>query len=359
MQRHECRFPPLFSSPEIVSLLALQTPIIVAQKPHYFCELDVLETVRRLVELEPPFWRSDELRASLEDGHLVLMDTSFFTRQLARGHRDGDRGVLALLGRFLGEGPWRLLCQRLLPVLPDGALLGVTSGLLPPPPRSLQELPFSGLSAASFRSTGEMLLSCRCLLDGQRALEGLRAADRSGYRELCEAADRVFRKDAAGCSWRPTDWVDRALDSGAGGCRLGSYACLRFALETRLRALTGEDLAGFVSESLGCRCQRVGGEDAAGEEGSRRRRRRKQKRRRLQQPDGLEDPAELFGDELLLPQEAERQHGEGPNEPLFDLDIPPRRTGISARDLVLALLEHLDSLALARLAPTSSLTTVS
>ena len=38
-----------------------QSPAVVATKPHYFRDLDVLQTVENFLEYVPDFWSSDEL----------------------------------------------------------------------------------------------------------------------------------------------------------------------------------------------------------------------------------------------------------------------------------------------------------
>ncbi len=55
-----------------------QAPVAVAAKPHYFCEPDVMRSVRRLLRDCPGFWRSEELARSCEGGAHLALDYAFF-----------------------------------------------------------------------------------------------------------------------------------------------------------------------------------------------------------------------------------------------------------------------------------------
>lgn len=54
-----------------------QAPVAAAAKPHYFCELDVPATVKKLSGSCPGFWESRELRKSLEGGEWMELDLGF------------------------------------------------------------------------------------------------------------------------------------------------------------------------------------------------------------------------------------------------------------------------------------------
>lgn len=54
------------------------SPATVAAKPHYFMELDVVNTVQNFLECVPEFWESQEFRESLEGGVLWNTDKAFF-----------------------------------------------------------------------------------------------------------------------------------------------------------------------------------------------------------------------------------------------------------------------------------------
>ncbi|PRW56173.1 hypothetical protein C2E21_5142 [Chlorella sorokiniana] len=126
---------------EIWQLLAWQgrhpqAPVAVAQRPHYFCELDVPRSVRHLLRDCPGFWSSREMRHSVEEGaaQLLGLDPGFWSKELLRWLEDkhsaaGDR-LHALLCRCLEQGPWRQHCQRLLMLLPQQDLLPFAVDLL-------------------------------------------------------------------------------------------------------------------------------------------------------------------------------------------------------------------------------------
>eukprot|EP00798_Chlamydomonas_sp_ICE-L_P003738 gene3738-13795_t len=57
-----------------------QAPVSVAMKTHYFCELDVKETVRALLHSCPDFWRSEQMRASLESGEFIALAPDYFVQ---------------------------------------------------------------------------------------------------------------------------------------------------------------------------------------------------------------------------------------------------------------------------------------
>jgi hypothetical protein len=54
-----------------------QAPVAVANKTHYFCELDVVATVRSFVGACPGFWESRELQQSMASGAFLALDYSF------------------------------------------------------------------------------------------------------------------------------------------------------------------------------------------------------------------------------------------------------------------------------------------
>ncbi|KAL4457615.1 hypothetical protein ABPG75_012480 [Micractinium tetrahymenae] len=113
-----------------------QAPVAVAQRTHYFCELDVPRTVRHLIKDCPDFWSSPELRRSVEQNaaQLLALDPAFWNKELLRWLQDdrSDRGqrLTALLRRCLATGSWRHHCQRLLHLLPKLDLLPFAEDLL-------------------------------------------------------------------------------------------------------------------------------------------------------------------------------------------------------------------------------------
>lgn len=61
-----------------------QAPVAVANKPHYFCELDLVATVRNLLRHCPEFWSSQELRRSLAEGQWLAIDTPLIVQVSAQ-----------------------------------------------------------------------------------------------------------------------------------------------------------------------------------------------------------------------------------------------------------------------------------
>lgn len=92
--------------------------MVVAQKPHYFSELDLPATLRALSRGRSRFFRSEELREGLADGSVVSLDPPFFGAELRRRLEGGDAAAEALLRGLLEGTPWAQLCQRLLHTLP-------------------------------------------------------------------------------------------------------------------------------------------------------------------------------------------------------------------------------------------------
>ena len=57
-----------------------QSPVAVANKPYYFCELDVVATVKNLIRGCPHFWTSQELLRCLEAGEWLGLDMPYVTK---------------------------------------------------------------------------------------------------------------------------------------------------------------------------------------------------------------------------------------------------------------------------------------
>ncbi|PNH10113.1 hypothetical protein TSOC_003196, partial [Tetrabaena socialis] len=55
-----------------------QAPVSVAGKTHYFCELDVARSVRRLLAQHAAFWDSDQWRRCCADGAFLELDRRHF-----------------------------------------------------------------------------------------------------------------------------------------------------------------------------------------------------------------------------------------------------------------------------------------
>ena len=99
-----------------------QAPIAVASKPHYFCELDIPATIADLSKHCPEFWTSDELANSIRNGDIFKIDGEAWAQEMESWLMERSTRSTALyraLGDFIETAPWRQLCQRLLPVLPE------------------------------------------------------------------------------------------------------------------------------------------------------------------------------------------------------------------------------------------------
>ncbi|XP_077225120.1 uncharacterized protein LOC143858370 [Tasmannia lanceolata] len=107
-----------------------QSPAVVATKPHYFLDLDVLSTVENFLENVPNFWSSDELAESLKDGEILLIDTKFFVDQFVRlMYEENLEDIWAVIKAFLIEEKFSFLCQHLLILLDERELLAFLKSL--------------------------------------------------------------------------------------------------------------------------------------------------------------------------------------------------------------------------------------
>ncbi|CAM6086377.1 unnamed protein product [Calypogeia fissa] len=104
-----------------------QAPAIVASKPHYFSDLDVVESIDNFLDHVPSFWQSEELRDSLEDGQFIALDVDFFLEELL-AKMDSD-AFSRILKAYLAEESFTVLCQRILPITCDEDFLGFVNGL--------------------------------------------------------------------------------------------------------------------------------------------------------------------------------------------------------------------------------------
>ncbi|XP_057822339.2 uncharacterized protein LOC131034779 isoform X1 [Cryptomeria japonica] len=107
-----------------------QSPAMVATKPHYFQDLDVLSTVENLLENVPEFWSSEEFTASVEDGEIISLDREFFVQELLYMMYNEDLlEAWQAVEEFLLEENFFNLCQRLLILLGDRELLAFLNAL--------------------------------------------------------------------------------------------------------------------------------------------------------------------------------------------------------------------------------------
>ncbi|KAJ8748199.1 hypothetical protein K2173_000607 [Erythroxylum novogranatense] len=92
-----------------------QSPAVVATKPHYLMDLDVLRTVENLIDNVPEFWSSDEFAESLKDGSILSIDTNFFLEFFVRlMYEEDSRDVWEVIDEFLMEESFSFLCNHLL-----------------------------------------------------------------------------------------------------------------------------------------------------------------------------------------------------------------------------------------------------
>eukprot|EP00803_Ostreobium_quekettii_P011293 evm.model.scf_938.6 EVM.evm.TU.scf_938.6 scf_938:56346-58522(-) len=61
-----------------------QAPVMVASKPHYFCELNVTKSVENLLQSCPDFWDSEEMKLGIGTGEIFALDNQFFSKELYR-----------------------------------------------------------------------------------------------------------------------------------------------------------------------------------------------------------------------------------------------------------------------------------
>lgn len=101
-----------------------QSPAMVATKPHYFLDLDVVRTVENFLEYVPEFWSSKEFAESLKDGDILTIDNNFFINMFVDlMYKDGLKEVWEIIDAFLIEQSFSFLCQHLLIILGEQDLM--------------------------------------------------------------------------------------------------------------------------------------------------------------------------------------------------------------------------------------------
>lgn len=97
-----------------------QSPAMVATKPHYFMDLDVLRTVENFLEYVPEFWSSTEFAESLKDGEILCIDTKFFVDMfMSLMYKEDFEELWDVIDEFLMEESFSVLCHHLLIVLEE------------------------------------------------------------------------------------------------------------------------------------------------------------------------------------------------------------------------------------------------
>ncbi|KAK9164499.1 hypothetical protein Syun_005401 [Stephania yunnanensis] len=91
-----------------------QSPAVVAIKPHYFLDLDVLQTMQNFLENVPEFWSSDEFAESLRDGEIIQIDRKFFVDYFVDLMFEDSSEVWEMVKDFLKEESFSFLCRHLL-----------------------------------------------------------------------------------------------------------------------------------------------------------------------------------------------------------------------------------------------------
>ncbi|KAJ3687447.1 hypothetical protein LUZ61_016611 [Rhynchospora tenuis] len=92
-----------------------QSPAVIATKPHYFQNLDVLRTVQNFLEYVPAFWSSNELAESVKGGDILEIDRGYFVNLvLDLMYGEQCRDVWDMVEGFLSEEKFSSLCPVLL-----------------------------------------------------------------------------------------------------------------------------------------------------------------------------------------------------------------------------------------------------
>uniref|UniRef100_A0A1D1ZZL4 Uncharacterized protein n=2 Tax=Auxenochlorella protothecoides TaxID=3075 RepID=A0A1D1ZZL4_AUXPR len=112
-----------------------QAPVAVAQRPHYWCELDGAASAAGLAARDPGFLASPEVEGAVAGGTLLSVDPGFFASALHACLVDDPGGHMgreihtALRGALGRPDRWRALTRRLLPSLSPEQLLALVRGL--------------------------------------------------------------------------------------------------------------------------------------------------------------------------------------------------------------------------------------
>ncbi|KAK8961020.1 hypothetical protein KSP40_PGU013748 [Platanthera guangdongensis] len=96
-----------------------QSPAVVATKPHYFHDLDVLQTVENFLEYVPGFGvQMNSLNLSK-----MIDEKYFISKFLQLMYEESMEDVWTVIEEFLMNEPFSFLCQRLLVNLDDSRML--------------------------------------------------------------------------------------------------------------------------------------------------------------------------------------------------------------------------------------------
>ncbi|PKA59286.1 hypothetical protein AXF42_Ash001380 [Apostasia shenzhenica] len=101
-----------------------QSPAVVATKPHYFHDLDVLMTVENFLEYVPDFWSSEELAESVKDGEILNIDQKYFINKfLQLMYVENLEELWDIIEEFIMGEQFSCLCQHLLIILDEPRML--------------------------------------------------------------------------------------------------------------------------------------------------------------------------------------------------------------------------------------------
>ncbi|KAG4938923.1 hypothetical protein AAZX31_16G095800 [Glycine max] len=161
-----------------------QSPAVVATKPHYFLDLDVLQTVENFLENVPEFWSSEEFAESVKDGDIFFVDRSFFVRYFINlMYKEEFRDVWDVVNEFLMQQAFSSLCGRLLITLEDQDLCHFVESLCKSLGPKLELKHFNDVSnlfvivlfkCGSYGSIDQLLLFNAVMTQGRQLLRLLR-----------------------------------------------------------------------------------------------------------------------------------------------------------------------------------------
>ncbi|CAL4946150.1 unnamed protein product [Urochloa decumbens] len=186
-----------------------QSPAVVATKPHYFRDLDVLKTVENFLEYVPDFWSSDELGDSIRDGEILQIDAEHFVDQfLYLMYQENSKDAWRVVEDFLMDEQFSSLSQRLLIHLDEQRLLDFLKSLgkLISPTLQCKELTFPCcwlevlLSAHCDHISLDDLVLLNCVIAKGRQLWRLmndeeHDEERGQMEELLKGADHLTDAD--------------------------------------------------------------------------------------------------------------------------------------------------------------------
>ncbi|KAG6497428.1 hypothetical protein ZIOFF_045327 [Zingiber officinale] len=101
-----------------------QSPAVVATKPHYFQDLDILQTIQNFLDYVPDFWSSDELAESVKDGEILKIDTAYFIDRFSEMmYVEELEEIWEIIEEFILKEEFSSLSQSLLILLDQESLL--------------------------------------------------------------------------------------------------------------------------------------------------------------------------------------------------------------------------------------------